>query len=70
MKILTYLTIFLFFLNYTSAKDIGQTQITAEDGIEVFQKEKFYLLKNNVEIISDNFELTASLVKAYFNEDL
>ena len=69
MKILYYLGIFIF-LNYANAKDIGQTQITAEDGIEVFQKEKFYLLKNNVEIISDNFDLKANIVKAYFNEDL
>ena len=32
------------------ARDVGQTEITTEDGIEVFQDEKYYLLKKNVEI--------------------
>ena len=48
----------------------GQTEITTDDGIEVFNKEKYYLLKTNVKIISDEFELNADLVKAYFNKDL
>ena len=52
------------------AREIGQTEISTEEGIEVFQKEKYYLLKKNVSITSDNFELVADKVKAYFNEDL
>jgi len=48
----------------------GQTEITTEDGIEVFNKEKYYLLKKNVKIISDEYELNADLVRAYFNKDL
>ena len=31
--------------------------------IEVFQKEEYYLLKNNVEILSDEFELKGQIVK-------
>ena len=52
------------------SRDIGQTEITTEDGIEVFQVEKYYLLKKNVNIVSDNFELSADQVKAYFETDL
>ena len=48
------------------ARDIGQTEITTEEGIEVFQNEKFYLLKKNVIIESDSFELSADNVKANF----
>ena len=62
--------IILLFANQNIAREIGQTEITTEEGIEVFQKEKYYLLKKNVNIISDNFELTADLVKAFFEKDL
>ena len=51
-------------------REVGQTEITTDEGIEVFQKEKYYLLKKNVKIISDEFELKADLVKAFFDEDL
>ena len=65
------LLIILFFLtSLTSAREIGQTEITTEEGIEVFQNEKYYLLKKNVIILSDDFELKADLVKAYFDKDL
>jgi lipopolysaccharide export system protein LptA len=62
----------IIFLNYKYAigRNVGETEITTDDGIEVFQKEKYYLLKKNVEIISDEFELNADLVKIYFEEDL
>ena len=33
------------------SREIGETEITTEDGIEVFQDEKFYLLKKNVKIV-------------------
>ena len=39
------------------SRNIGETEITTEDGIEVFQEEKYYLLKKNVEIVSDEFEI-------------
>ena len=51
-------------------RESGQTEITTDDGIEVFNQEKYYLLKTNVKIISDVYELNADLVKAYFNKDL
>ncbi len=68
-----FVIFFLFvFLNYKYAlsRNIGETEITTEDGIEVFQEEKYYLLKKNVEIISDDFELNGNLVKIYFEKDL
>ena len=52
------------------AREIGQTEITTDDGIEVFQIEKYYLLKKNVIITSDEFILNADFVKAFFNKDL
>ena len=52
------------------AREIGETEITTEDGIEVFQNEKFYLLKQNVKIVSDNFTLSADKVKIDFDKSL
>ncbi len=63
----------IFFLLLASsliAREKGQTEITTDGGIEVFQKEKYYLLKKNVKIISDDFILTADQVKAFFEKDL
>ena len=38
--------IIIFLISVTlNAREIGETEITTEDGIEVFQNEKFYLLK-------------------------
>ena len=70
IKFIIFLLIVL--LNYTSAfgRNVGETEITTEDGIEVFQEEKYYLLKKNVEIVSDDFELNGNLVKIYFEKDL
>lgn len=68
MKILI---IYLFTcLSILQARELGQTEITAEEGMEVYQKEKFYILKQNVEIESDNFKLKAQKVKAHFDKDL
>ena len=67
---------FIFFiiitLNHKVAigRDFGETEITTDDGIEVFQEEKYYLLKSNVEILSDEFNLTGELVKIFFEKDL
>ena len=52
------------------SKGIGETEITTDDGIEVFQNEKYYLLKKNVKINSDDFEITSDIVKANFDTDL
>ena len=52
------------------SREIGETEITTEDGIEVFQDEKFYLLKKNVKIVSDNFTLSADDVKIDFDKSL
>lgn len=65
-----FLIIFLFIISTLEAREVGQTEITTEEGIEVYQKDKFYLLKKNVEIDSDNFKLKAQNVKAYFEKDL
>jgi len=55
---------------YALSRNIGETEITTENGIEVFQEEKYYLLKKNVEIVSDEFELNGNLVKIFFEKDL
>ena len=62
----------IIFLNYKYAigRDVGETEITTDDGIEVFQEEKYYLLKKNVEMVSDEFELNGNLVKIFFEKDL
>ena len=63
--------IIIFLISITlNAREIGETEITTEDGIEVFQNEKFYLLKQNVKIVSDNFTLTADEVKINFDKSL
>ena len=64
------LVFLLFFFSFPNAREIGQTEITAEEGIEIFQKEKYYLLKKNVEVESDNLSLKAQNVRAYFDKDL
>tara|TARA_B100000676_G_scaffold164973_1_gene162265 strand:- start:26 stop:781 length:756 start_codon:yes stop_codon:yes gene_type:complete len=68
MKKIFFLIIFLSFS--VMGREQGQTEITTEEGIEVFQKEKYYLLKKNVLIESDDFILSADLVKAFFDKDL
>ena len=63
--------IIIFLISITlNAREIGETEITTEDGIEVFQNEKFYLLKQNVKIVSDAFTLSADEVKINFDKSL
>jgi len=62
--------ILIFISPISIAREKGQIEITTNQGIEVFQNEKYYLLKDNVNIVSDDFELNADLVKAYFEKDL
>ena len=69
MKIFLILTIFLL-PNLLFARNIGETEITTEEGIEVFQNEKYYLLKKNVKIESDNFTLYGDTIKIFFDKDL
>ena len=44
MKFLNFVLILLF-SSILSAREIGETEILTDEGIEVFQKEKYYLLK-------------------------
>ena len=70
MKLIIKLAIIIFFSFNLLARETGETEITTEDGIEVFQNEKFYLLKKNVNIKSDNFDLNAENVKINFDKNL
>ena len=70
MKFFVNFIILLFISFSLCSREIGETEITTEDGIEVFQDEKFYLLKKNVKIESDNFTLSADDVKIDFDKSL
>ena len=70
MRLIFNITIVVLFSFNIVAREKGETEITTEDGIEVFQDEKYYLLKKNVEIKSDNFNLNAKDVKIHFDESL
>ena len=70
MKLIIKIILVCLFSINLWARQIGETEITTEDGIEVFQNEKFYLLKKNVIIQSDSFTLNADDVKIDFNESL
>ena len=60
----------LLFTNFSYSRNLGETEITAEEGIEVFQEDKYYLLKKNVKIESDKFVLLGDEIKIFFNKDL
>ncbi len=71
MKIIIIIILFLLISHNSSfSRNIGETEITTEEGIEVFQNEKYYLLKKNVKIESDTFNLTGDLIKIFFEKDL
>ena len=70
MRLVLKLIIVILFSITVNARETGETEITTEDGIEVFQNEKYYLLKKNVKIESDNFVLSADDVKINFNTSL
>ena len=53
IKIFISYLIFIFASWNLLARNVGETEITTDEGIEVFQNEKFYLLKKNVQIISE-----------------
>ena len=64
-----FITLFLF-CNNSFTREIGETEIITEEGIEVYQKEKFYLLKKNVQIKSDDFNLNGNNIRIDFDENL
>lgn len=70
MKIIIIILFLLISHNSSFSRNIGETEITTEEGIEVFQNEKYYLLKKNVKIESDTFNLTGDLIKIFFDKDL
>ncbi len=70
MNILFKLIIIILITTNVVSREIGQTEITTEEGIEVYQDSKYYLLKKNVQIKSDNFNLNGDIVKIYFDKDL
>ena len=70
IKFLIFFLIILLNYKLAISRGIGETEITTEDGIEVFQEEKYYLLKKNVEILSDELKLNAEFVKIFFEKDL
>ncbi len=70
MKLFFKLIIICLLSTQLNAREDGETEITTEDGIEVFQNEKYYLLKKNVKIKSDNFTLDANEVKINFDKSL
>ena len=69
MKIF-FLILITCFLSISKAREIGETEITTEDGIEVYRDENYYLLKKNVVIESDNLILKAENVKINFKNNL
>ena len=45
IKFLIFFLIILISFKSSYSRNTGETEITTEDGIEVFQDEKYYLLK-------------------------
>ncbi len=70
MKFNITLIFIILFSGYSFSRELGETEITAEEGIEVFQDEKYYLLKKNVKIDSDNFILVGDIIKIFFEKDM
>tara|TARA_B100000989_G_scaffold298103_2_gene286103 strand:- start:471 stop:1232 length:762 start_codon:yes stop_codon:yes gene_type:complete len=70
MKIIFQFILIIFISINLYAREKGETEITSEDGIEVFQDEKYYLLKKNVTINSDSFYLNANKVRINFDKNL
>ncbi len=70
MKFFFIIICILIFTKELYSRNIGETEILTDDGIEVFQKEKYYLLKKNVKIESDTFSLKGDNVEVYFEKDL
>ena len=65
-----FLIILILFSFSLYGREVGETEITSEEGIEVFQNEKYYLLKKNVKINSDSFTLLGDEIRIFFDKDL
>ena len=70
MKLFKFFIVLIFYFSIAHGRNTGETEITTEEGIEVFQNEKYYLLKKNVIIESDDFNLSGDIVKIFFEKDL
>ena len=73
MNIIKLIIVLVVFTSYSVSgisRGIGEAEITTDEGLEVFQNEEYYLLKKNVIITSDDFEITSDSVKANFEIDL
>ena len=70
MKLFLIFISVILFSGSLLSRATGETEITTEEGIEVFQNEKYYLLKKNVKIESDTFELIGDRIKIFFDKDL
>ena len=68
-----FLTILLFNIVFFSSISIkaekNKTTITTDGGIEVFQEKQYYYLTKNVNIYSEDFDLKADNVTAYYDKD-
>ncbi len=70
MKFLFLFILLLLLNNNIYSRGTGETEITAEEGIEVYQSDKFYVLKKNVKIVSDDFVLLGDEIKIFFDQDM
>ena len=70
-KKILFLILYIFIFKIVNAEEIKKdtTIITADGGIKVYQDEKYYDLIDNVIIDSENFNLKADNVIAYYGED-
>ena len=50
IKLFTSYLFFIFASWNLLARNVGETEITTDEGIEVFQNEKFYLLKKMLKL--------------------
>ena len=71
--LLFYLTLFSYpfsvFPNNQSAETKSQLTVEAEESLEWFEKEKYYLAKGNVLLTKDGLRLNATKVKAHYEEE-
>ena len=68
MKLIFLLFILIF--SCFPVLGINKTVITTNEGIEIFQNEKYYILKGEVKINSEKFILEADIIKAYFDKNM
>ena len=68
--VLIFLSLFSFssngFAEKQNDKNSSELTVEADDSIELFEKEKYYVAKGNVILKKDGFTLNANFVKAYY----